>query len=563
MSTKDIIEARRQLMERGADASRAVDFMAGNKGREVSRDPIDDVIPDWVTADFHKPPGSLMGFCDEIAANFEHRYGGEKMRIVGAINAAQLIMGNKVLTPGSGKMMFGTLVAAPTGAGKGAPIAFVGRLAHQLGLEDRVASNSMSSTKQIFEAAIAGRGFMIYNVDDNPNHVISWDEARNGAIGDFGGQFREIATSTVPFKINSPLRRQIMEGVSSVLSAKFIGEESNEQGFIVPRKPGRDGEPGGIDFKAVAELNNEVGRAVKQALETQGFISKPIENFKIIPSVTMTPEDLDKFLHGWAQRGTAGRFFFVYSDAEAGDKKRQRASNKVSQTIINEWSPRIPSQTIQMKYRSDDVKELAIDLDLAIDEVRHIVTDIPALVANRIGQLYLDLACVCAFADLSSREGVTDIFVDRCHLEWGFVAALESLKAYRDFSEGTVESDGLAVTEFEGIVKRIKKIVETKSFQDRPMISVLKNKVYNGKIKTVIDGMTSPSDKVTPEGAVREIVQAIADSRNPPFIIDDINPNRIMISPSGSWDNIALQGRLFTLLNRSLAQLKYVITRKK
>lgn len=562
MSTQDLIEARRTLKERGADSQRAVEFMAGTNKNLKPADPFEDVIPEWVTASYGCPPGAMSEFCQVIAENFEVRFGGEKMRIVGAINAGQLIMGNKVLTPEGTKMMFNTVVAAPSGSGKGAPIDFVSDLAFALGLDDRISVNAKTSMKQVQEAALQAGGFLIYNVDDNANHVKAWSNTQNGAFGEFDGFLRTMATQRAPFVAPSPLMRDVMESVAKVLSAKFIGEDSSEKGWIVPRKPAKGDELGSIDFVAISKMDNDIGRRVRAAMKLRDTVMNPVRNFKIVANITLTPEYLEQFIPSWAANGSAGRAFFVFNGEEVGDLQPRSISRQVPRKIINEWKPRIPTAEIVMKWKDKDVEAKVMDLRMAIDQLRH-VNGIIGNIATRSAQLMVDLACVCAFLDSSARDGVTDILVGQAHIEWGFMAAIESLRSYRDYSEGEVESDGLATTEFQNLVSRIRKVTETKAFQDSPTISVIKNRVYNGKAKNVINGMGTPSERVTAEDAVRLLIDQIAESRNPPLIVDPMNPNRILMTEGGDWENIYPQGRLFTLLNRSLAQLKFVITRKK
>lgn len=562
MSTQDIINARRQLIERGANSQNVVDFIAGTSQPVKSDDPFDNVVPEWVTASYGCPPGAMAEFCQVIADHFEVRFGGEKMRIVGAINAAQLIMGNHVLSPDGTKMMFNTVVAAPSGSGKGAPIDFVSDMAFALGLEDRISVNAKTSMKQVQEAALQSGGFLLYNVDDNANHVKAWSNTQNGAFGEFDGFLRTMATQRAPFVAPSPLMRDVMESVSKVLSAKFIGEDSSEKGYIIPRKPGKDGEQGAIDFVAISKMDNDIGRRVRAAMKLRDTVMNPVKNFKIVANITMTPEYLEQFIPAWAANGSAGRAFFVFSGEEVGDLQPRSISRAIPRKIINEWKPRIPTNELRMKWKSPEVEDKVMSLRLAIDQLRHI-NGIVGGIATRSAQLMIDLSCVCAFLDESARNGVTDILVDQRHVEWGFMAAVESLRSYRNYSEGEVESDGLATTEFQNLVARVRKITETKAFQDSPTVSVIRNRLYNGKAKNVINGMGTPSERVTPEDAVRLLLEQIAESKRPPFIIDDANPNRILMTTNGDWENIYPQGRLFTLLNRSLAQLKFVITRKK
>lgn len=550
MSTKDILNAKKQLQGQPT-------------ATEEHGDPFERATPSWVVGSFDSPPGALGEFCRVIENSFEFNEGGEKFRIVGAINAAQLIMGNNIVSPTLTKVMFNTLVAAPSGTGKGAPMMFVSAIAQALGLQHRYVSSARSSTKQIQISMVKAFGSLVYNVDDNPNHVAAWADPRS-QFAEYDGFVRGQATESSPWEITNQILAELREETMKILSEKFITGDSTEKGWVVPRL-GYDGEgKAPIDFDAVAKMPNETGRRVKAALELSRYIMDGrVERAKVVNAITMTPENLARFIPAWAENGTAGRTFFVYCESGSARPLFNIPNREIPRSLIREWSPRIPSKPVTAEFADSEGPQMSFDIRTAFYDIKESSNDgTIANVAARCAELAINLATLAAFMDTAARDGVDKIKVGKAHLSWGFLAAKESLKSYREYLSSGEESDGTAHTEFEKIVIAVRKIVEAKSFNG--YVSTITTRLKTKKnIMTLVNAMSKPGETVKPEHAIGLVVEAIANSPRSPFMIDGMNPNKLHIMDGGDWEDIYLEGRLFGLMERATAKLRYHLTRKK
>lgn len=498
----------------------------------------------------HTPPGALADFCSIIDKHFERREGSESYRIIGALGAAQLIAGRNVVTPTDSKIMFQMMLVAPSGSGKTACLQFIGKAAFALGLDDRYRSSTVTSLKQLQMAAIEAGGSLIYAVDDNDTHVLNWDNERSPLEG-ISNLIRSESSSTIPWTASSPIRTAFDEVLASASADKLIEGKSKSEGWLVPRVDGGRA----IDFVAFAKMNQDVAKRYAKAKKDADMAQKPIERFKIVPIISLTPDKGKKIIANWKDNGSMGRTFFISNSGDIKEKKQDPTDWK-TMPFANQWKPRIPHGMVKGKW-GEGAREKYIELDRKIDSLRN-DGGITGTVSARYGQLIIDLATLCAFVDPVARSG-NDFYVNVNHIEWAYQACLESLIAMRDYSEGEPEENGLEADEWKAIIRKIKNCVEGNSkFIASQSVSVMRNKVCRDRVNTIISACSSSGMHMNAEIFLHRVLECIGSCRYAPVDLDPENMRKVRIIEGGKWDDIPMTAEVRNILATAMTRIKWM-----
>ena len=516
-------------------------------------DPIDDrlEIPELREA-YRTPPGAFMDFMNEIKDNFERREDGDIYRVTGAIGIAQVICGAHIMGPTKSKCAFGTFVCAASGSGKGAPQDFIRKFASELGLIGRVSVSTMSSTKQIQKRLIEAGGSLLYMADDCPKHLKNWSDPRS-PLSDMDEFFR--SSSTGAYSPTSIIRSEFAEEIEKRTALKTILSASKREGWMIPRlrvnlPPDENGETpeGPVDYQALAKMPHSTGREIKRLMMIAELLkAEAIKNVRFVPFISITPDSAGEIIRQWTDNGGMGRMLFIHGHDEVPELKSGICSGEISKKLINEWLPRIPDKDFIVGFRDDDAYGRYHELTRRIDALRD-VDGITGKVATRYGQLMIDLATLCAFFDFRSRTHDSAV-VGEEHIDWAFSMVVKSMRSLRDFMEGEQESDGLEQTEWENILFKIKSVVQTKKFKEKPYLSVISNALYRDKIKKIIDAADSNSFQVDKNIFFSEVIRAISQSQDSPLSFSEENPKYIDINQRCSWKSIRMTPQIRGMLS--------------
>lgn len=531
----------------------------------ITGDAIDDrlVIPELAEA-YREPPGAFVDFMAEIRDNFERRYDGDVYRIVGAIGLAQAIVGPHIKGPTGSKCAFGTFVASATGSGKGAPNDFVRAYAEKLGISMRVSESIMSSTKQIQMRLIEAGGSLLYIADDCPKHLKSWSSP-SGNLSDMDEFFR--SSSTGSYSPTTTIRIAFSELLEKRMNPKSIVAASRREGWNIPRirvgySPDENGETpeGPIDYAALAKMPHRTGIEIRRLLVVDELLKQEsIKNARFIPLISITPDSAPEIIRSWTNNGGMGRMLFISGHDELPALRMDVESvGQVNMRIIHEWQSRIPDKDFTVGFRSDEAKARCDFLRLRIDDMRN-EPGITGVVATRYGQLMIDLATLCAWFDFSARNGDTAA-VDIRHLDWAFSMVVKSMRSLRDFMEGEADFDGLEQTEWNSILGRVRKIIESPSFKG--YISALANKLCRDRVEMIIRAAESVGMKIDARSFSTEVMRAIAQSERSPVRLHENGRSIVIdVDKKGSWDGIKMTQPVIKILSNYVNKTKF--TRRK
>ncbi len=544
-----LIEGRESLRKRGADPKRSEALIHSHGVKPDNTDPIAHIdIPD-ARQRIKEPPGELATMCNIIAEHFEKRKDGHMFRLAGAIGVAQVIIGNKLKTPTGSKMMFQVITVAKSGSGKSAPMEFVGEAAIALGVPERYRSSTVTSTKQLMMHTIEAGGAMVYNIDDNKNHLVSWDNDRS-PMGETSGFIRSQSSTSIPWEVTAPIQRDISAALSDAMNLKLITARSKAEGWLVPRTG--DGDESQVDYVRLAQMPHSTGINLGKAMRTAELASKPIDDFKIVPMVSLTPDMAQSIVTNWRANGSMGRSLFLYYAGDVPDFKDDFPKPWNPSKFVNMWKPRIPGITEKAVWASG-AEAVHKSLSRRMDSIRN-EEGIVGIIATRYSQLMTDLATMCAFFDVSARKGKS-IEVGVSHLEWAYITCIDSMKAMREYMEGEEETDGLAQTEWGNIVARVRRIVESEVFITRPSLSTIKNRLVRDGVKKLVSASDSNNMPMTPEKFTHAIVSAIIENKFSPLAMDDLMSTKIIVVPDGSWDNLRMSAEVRNILEYALKKI--------
>lgn len=496
------------------------------------------------------PPGMLGDFIIEIEKHFERREESESFRLAGAICLAQVIAGRNIIGPTESKCAFNIFMIAASGGGKGDMIKFIGKYADKLGISSRISSSTMTSTKQIKCALIEAGGSLLYIADDCPEHLHSWSDTRS-SLGETSSWFR--ASATDDWTPEMPIRTYFTEALQSAQMPKLINAASVAEGWRVPKI--NDAEDGPIDYVRLSKMNNETGKRLRHCIQAYELASEKIKNIRFIPLVTVTPDQGIFTVRKWRADGGMGRSLFIRSPEYIPPMKPGRPDLAVNSSLINEIKPRIPESIINVKFHSDEVAAYYDVLARKIDEARNI-DGIAGHMGARYGQMVIDLATICAFMDLSSRDG-TQPYIKENHLEWAYGVAMKSLYDAREYLEGEAEFDGLENTEWDNLVKKVKAWTESKLFE-KPYISCLKNKICRDRVSKIISAADSNSLQVNADRFTYELVMAIYDNKHSPIALDQDNPTKIVLVNGGSWSGLRMNSTFRNILSAAIKRMRFM-----
>lgn len=531
-----------------AAMSAASDRLRGMAVNQEESDPLKAMMLPGVS--LHNPPGALSDFCRIIEKHFERREGTESYRIIGALGVAQLIAGRNIVTPTDSKIMFQMMLVAPSGSGKTACVQFIGKSAFALGLDLRYRSSMVTSQKQLQMAVIEAGGSLVYSVDDNDTHVLNWDNERSPLEG-ISNLIRSESSSTIPWVASSPIRMAFDEVLASASSQKMLEAKSKSEGWLLPRIDGTKE----IDFLALGKMKQDVAKRYAKAKKDSDMAQNPIDRFKIVPIISLTPDKGKKIISTWKENGSMGRTFFIANDGDSGDKKDDPTDWKTS-SFVNHWKPRIPGSLVKGKW-GHGAAERYRQLDRKIDSLRN-DGGITGTVSARYGQMILDIATLCAFVDPAARSG-NDFFVNVNHIEWGYQASLESLIAMRDYYEGEPEENGLESDEWAAIIAKIRRCVEgnTKFIKFRT-VAVMKDRVCRDRVKSIISACTSSGMDMSPDKFIYRVLECISQYRQAPIDIDPENPKKVLINEGGDWSGIPMNQEMRNILSTAMRKLRFV-----
>lgn len=519
-------------------------------GKIDAGNPLDAIdVPEFRDG-YQLPPGMLGDLICEIEQHFERREEGESFRLAGAICLAQLIAGRNIIGPTESKCAFNIFMIASSGGGKGDMIKFVEKYADKLGISSRLSSSTMTSTKQIKMALIEAGGFLLYVADDCPEHLQLWSDARS-SLGDTSSWFR--ASATGDWTPEMTIRSAFAEELQKAQQPKLINAASVAEGWRIPRV--NDSDEGPIDYVKLSRMNNETGKRLKHCMQAYELSSDKIKNIRFIPLVTVTPDQGLVTVRKWRADGGMGRSLFIRSPEYIPQMKAERPDLQVSTKIINEIKPRIPTSIINVKFKSKEVADYYDLLAKKIDEARNI-EGIAGHMGARYGQMVIDLATICAFMDMSSRDGMNP-YIQECHLEWAYGVAMKSLYDAREYLEGEAEFDGLENTEWDNLVKKVQKWTESKLFE-KPYISGLKNKICRDKVSKIIAAADSNSLQMNPDRFTYELVMAIYENKNSPIMLDPDNPTKIILASGGSWSGLRMNSTMRNILSAALKRMRFM-----
>lgn len=505
-------------------------------------------------------PGALGEFMDEIAKNFERRNDGERYRLTGALGLTQAMAGRYLIGPTGSICNTGIFLVARSGAGKGAPVSFVRAYSNALGIGSRVCASKSTSTKQMQLDLIAGGGSLLYVVNDDKQHLEDWNNPRNAYLGGTMAWYRGLTDGGV-WVPNRPIIKELLENLTWEQNPKRIMAAASAEGWIVPLTGGDDGK-GVIDYKRLAMMDHSVGRALKSAMNEYEIATKDggIENAKFVPLITVTPEQGIDAARSWQKDGGMGRVLFQLghlAGEEMPEMKDVEVSGTLSRKIINEWKGRILTAKTHAVWADDDVKKLHRSLSMKLESELGDRDGVVGDVIPRMGLMILDLATLAAYADLSSRRGMTPA-VTMEHVEWGYIVVLEHLAGLQRFLEGEQEFDGLENTEWENIVEKIKRICESQAFIKTPYLSVIKNKLCRDRIKKIINSADSNNITLTPDKFVYEVLLAIEENKHSPLMLDRDNPRAIKMCSDGSWDGLRMNSTVRNYLSAAVKRMRFM-----
>lgn len=521
-------------------------------GKPDSGNPLDEIDVPEFREGYKIPPGSLGEFMCEIENHFENREEGEVYRLPGAIALAQVMAGRYIIGPSAkNKCATGTFIVGRSGAGKGAPSDFVKAYSENLGITPRVSKSTVTSLRQIKERLIEADGFLLYIADDCPEHLQAWSDTRS-PLGETASWFRtSISGDWFP---ESPVVTLFQEKLASAQNPKLILSAAQAQGWMIPRIGESDGP---IDYRRLAKMNHDIGRRLNHAMQCYDLCvnEKGIQNVRFIPFITVTPEQGIATVRRWEKDGGMGRSLFIKGHEHMPELKNT-PDMEINKTIINEWKPRIPGGFFNVEYANDGVSKYYEMLRRRIDKS----SNIPGVIGSvgpRSAQMVIELATLCAFADLSSRNGMTPK-INECHIEWAYATVMNSMYDLRDYLEGEAEFDGLENTEWDNIVMKVKKCIESKAFAEKPYISVVKNKLCRDRISKIISAADSNSIQVTPDKFTYEVIIAISENRHSPIELDPENPSNIRLSGGGSWSGLRMNASVRNILSSAMKRMRFM-----
>lgn len=529
-----------------AQASDAL--MRKSKSPVEEEDPIKSLMLPGVSA--HNPPGSLGEFCDIIGKHFQRRPGTELYRIIGALAAAQVIAGRNILTPQNSKIMFQLMLVAPSGSGKTSMIEFAAHAARELGLEERFRGSTVTSLKQLQMAIIEAGGMIVYMVDDQDGHVLSWDNERSPLDG-VSSFFRSESSSSLPWSATSPIKKEFAEIMAQAGSAKMLESIARIEGWMLPRI----GEKNDIDYKALARMNQDAAKRFAKAKADSDLAQKPIERMKFIPVISMTPDKAKKIVENWKSSGTMGRTFFVCHKDELQGKDRDIPKWE-SRSFVNFWKPRMPKSAMTGRW-GEGAKERFYDLDDLLDSLRN-EGGITGQVATRYGQLMLDMATLCAFLDTSSRT-VSDFTIETRHLEWAYQACLESLLSLRDYHEGEPAENGLEVSEWQSILGKVRSCVEGNvKFREKQYVSILSNRICRDRVKDIIDACNSSGMTLNASTFTHKILECVGQYRYAPVERDPNDHKKVRVNTDGNWNDIPMNQEIRNIMTTAMRKMRFM-----
>lgn len=528
----------------------------------ASSDPLDE-------ADFpelhekHKiPPGYLGNFIKEIEENFERREGGDKYRLVGAIGLAQVMAGRFIIGPTGSKCSTGIFLVARSGAGKQAPVNFIKQYAEALSISDRLCTTTATSLKQIQISLIEGDGSLLYVVNDDKQHIDSWNDPRSSYLGGTAPWYRGLSDEGgwVPTRT---IIRDMEEQLAKAMNPKTIVSVAMAEGWIVPRVGSSS--DGAIDYKRLSQMDHSIGRNLRKVMAEHELCTRDggIENARFIPLITVTPTQGIDAVRSWQKDGGMGRSLFILGhgdDEEMPLLKREQPSGSVNRKIINEWKHRVLHSMTKVEFESEEVNDLRYELVCRIEKCLGNVNGVIGDVVPRAGQMIVDLASICAFTDLSSRNGMTPILKAE-HLEWSYITVINHLRSLRDYIEGEVAFSGLEEDEWENILIKLRKVMGGKKFINKPYSSVLKSGLCRGRIETIIKAANSNHLQVSPDRFISEILIAITENRHSPIDIEVSALNggsKIVMREEGSWSGIRMNASVRNILSAAVNRMKFM-----
>lgn len=531
-----------------AAMSAASDKLRGMAANQEESDPLKAMMLPGVS--LHNPPGALSDFCSIIEKHFERREGTESYRIIGALGVAQLLAGRNVVTPTNSKMMFQMMLVAPSGSGKTACIDFVGKAAFHLGLDSRFRGSMVTSQKQLQMSVIEAGGSLVYSVDDNDTHVLNWDNERSPLEG-ISNLIRSESSSTIPWVASAPIKAAFDEALTAASAEKMLDIKSKLEGWILPRLDFCKS----IDYNALAKMKQDVAKRYAKARHDSDMAQNPIERFKIVPIISLTPDKGRRIISNWKDNGSMGRTFFIANSGDSGDKKDDPTDWK-HVSFVNQWKPRIPGSLVKGQW-GPGAAERYRQLDRQIDSFRN-DGGITGTVSARYGQMILDMATLCAFVDPAARSG-NDFFVNVNHIEWGYQACMESLIAMRDYYEGEPEENGLESDEWAAIIAKIKMCVEGNSkFIKFRTVAVMKDRVCRDRVKSIISACTSSGMDMSPDKFIYRVLECISQYRQAPIDIDPENPRKVLINEGGDWSGIPMNQEMRNILSTAMRKLRFM-----
>lgn len=510
-------------------------------------DPIKSLMLDGVST--HRPPGALMDFCEIIEKHYERRSGCEPYRIIGALGAAQAIVGRNLLTPTSSKIMFQMMLVARSGSGKTAALDFITAASRALGVPERVKSDLASSLKQIQCAIIEADGSLVYLVDDNEAHVLAWDSERSHLEGTSG--FIRANSSTVnPWKATTPIRNDFANDLANIDNKK-IEAAAKSEGWLIPRIDGTRE----IDFVKFSKQNQPIAKDYARAKRNYETACKPIERLKLIPVISLTPDAAHKILKRWKDNGSMGRTFFILKDDLLEETKDNPPEWK-SRSFENEWKPRIPRGVIVAKW-GDGAESRFKELSYAMDSLRN-EDGITGPVSARYSQLIIDMATLCAFFDGAARRG-SDVFVCNNHLEWAYQACLESMISMRNYHEGADESSNLESDLWAMIVAKVKNCVESnKRFEQFGTVAIIKDRLCRDKVKKIIDICVSEGMHMSADIFTYRVLECISGNKYAPVEIDENNTKKVTVTSGGRWSDVKMNNEIRAILSKASRRLQFM-----
>lgn len=529
---------------------------------DSSTDPLDEAD----IAEFHEkyknPPGSLGEFIEEIEKNFERRHEGERYRLVGALGLAQIMAGRFIIGPTGSKCSTGIFLVARSGAGKQAPVNFIKQYADALMISDRLCTTTATSLKQIQTSMIEGDGSLLYVVNDDKQHIDAWNDPRSAYLGGTAPWYRGLSDEGgwVPTRT---IIRDIEEQLAKAMNPKTIVSVAMAEGWIVPRVGGA--QDGMIDYKKLSQMDHSIGRNLKKVMSEHELCTRDggIENARFIPLITVTPVQGLDAVRSWQKDGGMGRTLFILGHGDDEDMpvlKKDQPTGSVNRKIVNEWKHRILRSITRVEFESEKVNdkryELVCHLEKCLGNVEGVIGD----VVPRAGQMIVDLASICAFTDLSSRNGMTPVLKEE-HLEWAYMTVINHLRSLRDYVEGDVAFSGLEEDEWENIIAKMKKIMEGKKFIAKPYTSVLKSALCRGRIETIIKAANSNHLQVTPERFISEILVSITENRHSPIDIEASaisGGSRIVFRDEGSWNGLRMNASVRNIISSAVKRMKFM-----